>query len=163
MGFVMYLKSVCGEVLYEGRARSFRRLVEEAVEKSISLDGVDFRGVNLSRANLSGIKASRACFWGADLSHTCLSGADLSNVTFSCPSLFSLDLIKAKTFESSIYSHLGEANIDLSSLPLVIQGLNMPIVVMKDHVLVGEVVKKINCYQDIHTHISSFLKHKKII
>lgn len=182
---------------------SLRCLVEEAVEKSVSLDGADFRKVNLSRANLSGIKASGACFWGADLSGADLSkanlsnsdmrsanlsnvcfetanlyksnlagaslskaiidGANLSSVTFSCPSLFSLDLMAAETFEFSVYSHLGEVNIDLSSLPLVIQGLNMPIVVMKDHVLIGEVVKKINCYQDMHTHISKFLKRKKII
>lgn len=74
----MYLKSVDGEVLYEGRFFSVRKCVEMAVREGVVLDGVDLRGENLVRAKLSGVRMRNACLWGADLRGADLSLSDIS-------------------------------------------------------------------------------------
>lgn len=74
----MYLKSVNGNVLYEGRFFSIRKGVEMAVREGVVLDGVDLRKANLIGAKLSRARMCNACLWGADLRDADLSLADIA-------------------------------------------------------------------------------------
>lgn len=173
----MYLKSVEGKILFEGRFSSVKKGVEMAVEKKADLSRIDLRHANLMGARIDHAIMPQACFWGANLNSanmsagnftnsdfrtanfadTCLaestcegadfSGsyfsrtifrqADLSSTRFSCPSIFSIDLVEAGTLRGAIYSHMGEEDCDLSHAPLIIRGLERPLIFMDDTVLIG--------------------------
>lgn len=199
----MYLKSVGGKILFEGRFSSVKRGVEMAVEDGVLLSGIDLRQANLSGVHMDGAKMSGACFWGANLNsanmssgdfqgcdfrtanflNTCLAesvctdadfsgsyfsrtifrNADLSNTRFSCPSVFSIDLIEAKTLEGAIYCHLGEVDCSLSHAPLIIRGLKRPLIFMDDTVLVGTNLEKIALRADLEQGILDQIGHCKIL
>jgi len=179
----MYLKSLSGKILYEGRFANIKSGVEMAVEDSVNLDSINLRHANLSGAQLDNAQMPNACFWGANLHNVNLSGANLNNsdfrtanllntclaeancmgadfsgtyfartilrqtnlenAKFSCPSVFSIELIEAKSLKGAVYSHLGEIDCDLSHAPLIIRGLHKPLIFMDDCVLVGTDIQKI--------------------
>lgn len=199
----MYLKSVEGKILFEGRFSSVKNGVEMAVEDGAALHGIDLRQANLSGVQMDGAQMQGACFWGANLNsanmsggnfqesdfrtanflNTCLaeaecneanfSGAyfsrtifrnsDLSNTRFSCPSIFTIDLIEAKTLQGAIYCHLGEVDCALSHAPLIIRGLKRPLVFMDDTVLVGTNLEKISLRHDLEQGILDQIEHCKIL
>ncbi len=173
----MYLKSISGKILFEGRFSSVKKGVEMAVESKVDLSQIDLRRANLMGAHMDHAIMPQACFWGANLNDANMSGgdfnnsdfrtanfvdtclaesscieadfsgayfsrtifrqADLSRAQFSCPSIFSLDLADAHTLKGAIYSHMGEEDCDLSHAPLIIRGLEQPLVFMDDTVLIG--------------------------
>lgn len=185
----MYLRSLSGKILFEGRFATLKKCVEAAVEYKANLQGVNLRQANLNGAAIDGAQMPQACLWGANLSgadmsegdysgadfraanfvdtalgDSNLSDADLSGAyfsktiltqtclratRFSCPSIFTLNLVDAATLQGSIYSHQGEIECDLSHAPLVIRGLQRPIICMDDAVLVGTTLKKIEMREDI--------------
>lgn len=179
----MYLKSVNGKILFEGRFSSLRHGVELAVEERVDLRGINLRLANLAGARLDNARMTGGCFWGANLKGTNFAGAilencdfrtanfldtclaeavcrgadfsgayfsrtivrtaDLADTRFSCPSLFNIDLVESKSLAGAVYNHLGEVECDLSSPPLIIRGLEKPLVFMDDSILVGTKIKKI--------------------
>jgi uncharacterized protein YjbI with pentapeptide repeats len=73
----MYLKSVSGKILFEGRFTNVCKGVEMAVADNCNLEGINLRQVNLSGGDLDGANMPGACLWGANLNGTDLSGANL--------------------------------------------------------------------------------------
>lgn len=180
----MYLKSVDGKILYEGRFSSVKQGVEMAVSDGVVLDNINLRQANLAGVDMDKAKMAQACFWGANLkgadmsdgdftkadfrtanfldtclvdtfcaganfdgayfSRTILRGADLSQTRFSCPSIFTTDLVEVRAMEGAIYSHLGEVDCALSHAPIIIRGLQKPLIFMDDVALVGGKIKQIN-------------------
>ena len=122
------------------------------------MNGACFWGANLNEANLAEGTFKQADFRTANCLGTCLAetdctGADfsgsyfsrticrdavLTDTRFSCPSLFSLNLVEVKSLKGAIYSHWGEVDCDLSHAPLVIRGLEKPLIFMDDCLLLGQ-------------------------
>ncbi|MCI5061256.1 MAG: pentapeptide repeat-containing protein [Alphaproteobacteria bacterium] len=198
----MYLRSVEGKILFEGRFASIKEGVQIAVEKGCDLTGVDLRKTNLSGAFLDKAHMPKACFWGANLKDanmseghfcgadfrtanllgTCLAESDLEdsdfsgayfsrtivtdgnlqNCRFSCPSIFTVDLTTVGDLMGAVYSHMGEIDCDLSHAPLIIQGLQKPLVFMDDSVLVGGEIKKIKFREAIAQNILTQISAQKL-
>ncbi len=78
--FNMYLKSITGEVLFEGRFHTVRQAVETAIKDGISLDSVNLRKANLVGAELDHASLSGACLWGANLCKANMTAVQLKNV-----------------------------------------------------------------------------------
>ncbi len=199
----MYLRSVSGKIIFEGRFASIKQGVEMAVEKGANLEGINLRQANLSGALIDRAKMRGACFWGANLNgadmsdglfegsdfraanllNTCLAesnchqtdfsgayfsctifdGTDLSSARFSCPSIFSVNLVEAKTLQDAIYSHLGEVDCDLSHAPLIIRGLKRPMIFMDDSVLVGTDLEKTGLREALSQRIMDHVLQQKIL
>lgn len=70
----MELKSISGDVLFEGRYKTIRRCIEAAVKKKIDLSNIDLKNINLRHTNLDGAIMPDARFWGANLTLTNMSG-----------------------------------------------------------------------------------------
>jgi len=73
----MRLKSVTGEVIFEGYFHTVKRAVEAAVQEYVCLNNVDLRNANLSQANLDGAQMKGACLWGANLTDVNMAGAEM--------------------------------------------------------------------------------------
>lgn len=99
---------------------------------------VDFRTANCLGTCLADSNCTGADFSGAYFSRTICRDANLSNTRFSCPSLFSLNLVEVKSLKGAIYSHWGEVDCDISHAPLVIRGLEKPLIFMDDCLLFGQ-------------------------
>ncbi len=107
-----------------------------------NFSGCDFSGADLRLANLkdscvSSSNFSHCDFRGAYFSKTIINEANFSHCKFSCPSFFSVDLSVASSFDSACYIHEGEVECKLSRVPLVVQGLQWPVVILNDSVLIG--------------------------
>lgn len=125
----MYLKSVDGKILFDGRFANIKEGVEQAVEQKFDLSKVDLRQANLSGAQIDGAYMPGACFWGANLSNanmtegnfqnsdfrmahlpdTCMAdvncnGVDFSGAYFSRTILYNADLSEARFSCPSIFS-----------------------------------------------------------
>ena len=99
----MYLKSIRGDVLFEGTSLSLKRDLETAVNKGVCLDFIDLRGINLSNLCLDGAQMKGACFWGANLSNTDMSQGDFSHSDFRTAS-FSNSCLAESDFNSCDFS-----------------------------------------------------------
>lgn len=104
----MYLKSVTGKILYEGRFTSLRQGVEMAIEDQCDLRGIDLRQANLSGAFLDGAKMEEASFWGANLTEVDMSdgifcGSDFRAANLLGTCMAAADLKKAR-FEGAYFS-----------------------------------------------------------
>ncbi len=102
-----------------------------------NFDNVDFRTANLSHSCLAYSDCHKSDFRGSYFSNTIVEQTDLSDALFSCPSIFSIDLIRAKALEGALYNHMGEKMCDLSNAPLIIRGLDKQIVFMNDSTIIG--------------------------
>lgn len=105
-------------------------------------DSADFRTAILKDACLAEGSFIDVNFHGAHCSQMIIDGADFSNTRFSCPSIFSCDLGGVSCLEGAIYSHHGEVDCALSSAPIIIKGLNQPVVIMRRDILIGADHKK---------------------
>lgn len=76
------IKSIHGDVLYEGFAPSFKALLEEAVTERANLQYANLRKQNLLIANLDGADFHGACFHGANLREANLSECLLDECDF---------------------------------------------------------------------------------
>lgn len=106
--------------------------------------GTDFRTANLLDTCFAEALCENANFDGAYFSRTILRGADLSYTRFSCPSIFSVDLVEVSSMEGAIYSHLGEVDCALSHAPIIIHGLQKPLIFMDDVALVAGKIQEVN-------------------
>lgn len=84
----MYLKSVSGKILFEGRFSNVRKGLEMAVIDKCDLTGINLRQANLSGAHIDGANMPRACLWGANL-----GGADLSEANLEAADLRTANLL----------------------------------------------------------------------
>jgi hypothetical protein len=91
------IKSIHGDVLYEGFAPSFKELLVEAVEEGASLQYANLRKQNLQIANLDGADFRGACFHGANL-----RGANLSECLLEEADFRLADLAETCLAESSM-------------------------------------------------------------
>lgn len=73
----MYLKSIEGKILYEGRFSSVKKGIEMAVEEKRDLSGINLRYANIAGAQIDGVQMAGACFWGANL-----NGANMASGNF---------------------------------------------------------------------------------
>ena len=106
------------EVIYENKEIStMKELVEEAVEKGISLEFTNLSGSSLYGSDLSGTDLSGSDLYGSDLSGTNLinaklSGSDLSGTDLSGSDLSGSDLYGVDLSGSSLYgSDLSGTNL----------------------------------------------------
>ena len=100
-------------------------------------DDADFRTTILKDACLSEGSFIDTNFHGAHCSQMLIDGVNFSNARFSCPSIFSCDLSSVSHLDGAIYSHHGEVDCPLSSAPIIIKGLNQPVVIMEKDILIG--------------------------
>ena len=100
-------------------------------------DGADFRTAILKDACISEGSFLNSNFHGAYCSQMLVDGADLSGTKFSCPSIFSCDLSLSKSLSGAVYSHHGEVDCALSRAPIIIRGLDQPVVIMGNDILIG--------------------------
>lgn len=75
----MYLKSISGKILFEGRFHTIKYAVEAAVQENINLDFINLRHADLKGANLDNASLKGASFWGANLEKANLTGVNLQN------------------------------------------------------------------------------------
>jgi uncharacterized protein YjbI with pentapeptide repeats len=73
----MFLVSLNGDILYEGRAHCIADLLAQAVREEVDLSGVNLRRASLRGVDLRGAILKRACLWGADLRNADLTDAIL--------------------------------------------------------------------------------------
>jgi uncharacterized protein YjbI with pentapeptide repeats len=100
-------------------------------------DEADFRTATLKDSCLSEGSFIGANFHGAHCSQMLIDGTNFSNTRFSCPSIFSCDLGSVSDLGGAIYSHHGEVDCLLSSAPIIIRGLDQPVVIMGQDILIG--------------------------
>jgi uncharacterized protein YjbI with pentapeptide repeats len=84
---------VSGAVLVSGETAKWA--VEHAIEMNLSLDGADFKAMDLAGANLGYGKFHDACFVGANLAGASLADADLSGADFYGADLTGANLARA--------------------------------------------------------------------
>ncbi len=82
-------------------------------------------------------------FSGAYFRHTIVTSTVFRHSIFSCPSIFSINLAEAKTLQGAVYKHLGEIECDLSSAPLVVNGLEKQVILMNDATIIGADLQRI--------------------
>ena len=78
----MYLKSIKGKIIFEGRFSSVRQGVELAVEAGENLNEINLRQANLAGAQMDGAQMDRACFWGANLNATNMAAGHFNKADF---------------------------------------------------------------------------------
>lgn len=104
----MYLKSVEGKILFEGKFTNVKSGVEQAVEQGINLEKIDLRKANLAGAYLDDAKMAGACFWGANLASTDMTGGDFTNADFRAANFLDTCLAEANcenaNFEGAYFS-----------------------------------------------------------
>lgn len=130
----MIIKTVMGKVIYETKATTFKKAVEEAVSKNVDLSHADFRRQKFYRAKLDGIIAPGATLWGADCRHADMSGADFrgadlrnTNLQDSClaetsfcdanfsGAFFSNTILRGANLEGTIFSCSSILGCDLQT------------------------------------------------
>lgn len=113
----MYLKSVDGKVLYEGRFSNIRQGVEQAVEKKIDLTEINLRCANLAGGSFDAAIMPRACLWGANLTDVDFSGAELEEADFRATTLLNSCLAESNcansNFEGAYFSKTIVTQADL--------------------------------------------------
>ncbi len=78
----MEIKSIQGNILFNGRFATLRRAVEAAVRDRVDLAGADLRRAFLRHAVLDGARLAGACLWGARLDGAQMAGGDFIGVDF---------------------------------------------------------------------------------
>lgn len=123
-----------------------------------TFEQADFRTANCLGTCLAEANCTGADFSGSYFSRTICRDTDLSDTRFSCPSLFSINLHEVRTLKGAIYSHWGEVDCDLSHAPLVIRGLEKPLIFMDDCLLFGQKHIKTPIKDDVLTSILSSIQ-----
>ncbi len=95
----------------------------------------DLKDTCLAESDLSGTNLQGAYFQG-----TILEGAMLDNVEVSCPSFWSCYLKDSRSFKNLVFHHKGEERIVIEAVPIVIDGLERRIIMLKDDLIVGEML-----------------------
>ncbi len=111
------IRSMKGDILFEGRFLSFQACVEAAMHQKNTLQGADFRKANLSNVMLDDVRMIDCDFTGANLTganlsetyleRACFDGCDLYNACFAYSSL---------TKASFRHAHFGGTDITGSNL-----------------------------------------------
>lgn len=82
--------------------------------------------------------AATACdFRGTYFSKAIFTNCDLSGSRFSCPTFLQQDLRDVRSLKECVYCHYGEHEWAFSTPPLVINGLQDRLIVLGDHILIG--------------------------
>jgi uncharacterized protein YjbI with pentapeptide repeats len=103
------------QVIFSGKARSVRALIEAALSACVDLSDADLRGVNLARADLS-----RGRFCRADMTKVILVGADLSRAQLTGAVLTSAEMSGSTMYKTNLsQASLCDANMTM------IQGVSM--------------------------------------
>ena len=127
------------------------------------LQGADFRTTHLLHSCLAEANCEKADFKGAYFVKTILTGTILSEAEFSCPSIFNVNLNEAAHLNGAVYHHLGEIACDLSSPPLIIQGLPQPLILLKNKAIIGSVIRETSLRDPVFKFIQSQLSDQKIV
>ena len=81
------LKKHNGEIIHRCAADTMRQAVEDALARSINLDGANLSGCNLTKVNMSGANLS-----GVDFNNGVLAFANLEKCVFSQTNMTNVDL-----------------------------------------------------------------------
>jgi uncharacterized protein YjbI with pentapeptide repeats len=104
----MYLKSVDGKILFEGRFTNIRQGVEMAVEDKCDLKNINLRQANLSGAHMDDAIMPEACFWGANLNGANMSEGNFEGADFRTANLLDTCLAESNcenvNFEGAYFS-----------------------------------------------------------
>ena len=115
----MYLKSVSGKIIYEGRFTNIRKGVEMALADNCPLNGINLRQANLAGAQLDGAQMQDSCLWGANLNGANLAGVDFSNADFRTANLLNCCLAESNcsgvNFSGAYFSRTIFRDTDLSN------------------------------------------------
>lgn len=88
----------------------------------------DLRNANFTGTCLAETDISRADLRGAYFNRTILENTRLDHILVSCPSFWDCDLQSAASFKGLIFSHKGEYDALLDTVPFVIRGLKQRLV-----------------------------------
>ncbi len=83
----MYIKSLSGNILFEGSFKTLRRCVEAAISDKVDLADANLRGANLRYGKLDEASLNGACLWGADLTHADCAGSTMKKTDFRATNL----------------------------------------------------------------------------
>lgn len=110
--------------------------------ENTDLGAADLRGTDLRCTNLKDVCLAQSNISGSDLrgayfSRTIVEGAVLDEVKVSCPSFWGVDLRGVESFKGLVFQHLGEEDIEINTIPLVIHGLESTLVVAQTRCFFG--------------------------
>lgn len=116
------IRRFTGEVIYRSKKRILKTVMEEAVEREVSLRGADLRGANLWRVDLEEASLRGADLWRANLEEANLEeanlrGADLEGANLRGANLRGADLRGADLWRANLRganlwgASLSEANL----------------------------------------------------
>lgn len=114
----MYLKSVDGKILFEGRFTNIRQGVEMAVADKCDLTAINLRKVNLSNVQMDNAIMPKACLWGANLNEANMTSGKFEGADFRTANLLNSCLAEADcaevNFEGAYFSKTIFTDCDLS-------------------------------------------------
>lgn len=101
------------------------------------LDGGSFHNAALHSACLSLSSARNCRFDGALFGATEIAGAVLDFCRFSTYSAFSLSFIDCASMKGCVFTNAGKITSQMSTPPIVISGLEYPVALMDDHLMIN--------------------------
>jgi hypothetical protein len=145
------------------RTRARRAQLDDICAPYADFWGSDFTGADLAGANLEGADLRLCQFQNACLAQADLRGADLmgayfggavvdgcqlEGAIFSCPSLFSCDLMLTPGIKGAIYCHRGEQEVVLQDIPITITSRLGRLVFLDPYVLYAGALIPIDLAED---------------
>jgi len=125
--------------------------------------GSDFRTAILLNACMGGSDFDQTDFSGAFFARTIIADSVLSRCRFSCPSIFSLDLGMAQSLQGSVYNHFGERECNVSTPPIIIQGLTKPVIWFGEDLLIGHEIQSFDEAARAHRSLTDLLRQLKTL
>ncbi len=133
-----------------------------------------FDHANLTGTNLSGAKLQKACFKNATLYNTCLceavlneaqffgatfggvdiAWADMTAACFDTLSALDLDFSDAIIMKDALFYDRTGVICNMSHAPMIIKGLQYPIMLFDDHMKVGSAVMSFGAWQSIKNNMN---------
>lgn len=157
---IIKLQTKAGEILYSGLFADIKECVEYAVRKGIDLSDVDLSYTNLGNANLDDGIFKNAClccssiknvnFDEASFGATDVTNSILTYCRFSTFSVFSLSFRDTKDITGCVFKSVGTNALPISKVPIVIKGLDYPVIFTDRHVIIGVHAKPMIEWLNLH-------------
>lgn len=124
--------------------------------EKVQMSGGDFTGADFRTAYLKEACIAQSSCEGCDFRGAYFTGAIVRDsyfdaAEFSCPSIFTVPWEEAAGLHGAVYWHRGEVACALSKVPLVISGLPRRIVMMENHVLIGNELRAVDSQNRMRT------------
>ena len=164
--------SVCLDYADLHNANLCNAMLDDALMRHARLDYANLTGANLSEARLDGtsfasatLHASCLCysslnnanFDSAQFGATDITGCALRKGRFSGLSAFTLNFIDAGVMDNCLYRSTAGVACPLSKPPLVLQGMDLPVILLDRHLKIGPLVRPFRDW--FHTNDNSTARH----